>query len=118
LTTSSPTASPTPTPTPTATATTTATTTPSATPTPVPAVPYSINIQGFAFSPATLTIPVGSVVTWTNKDGIPHTVTSDTGAFNGSVNAGTSFSFTFSQAGTFAYHCAIHPSMVAKVIVQ
>jgi predicted lipoprotein with Yx(FWY)xxD motif/plastocyanin len=107
---------PTPVPTPTSSLTATATTTPSATQAPI--VPYSINIQNFAFSPGTITIPVGSMVTWTNKDGIPHTVTSDSNAFNGSVGGNASFSFIFTQAGIFPYHCAIHAYMTAKVIVQ
>jgi plastocyanin len=82
------------------------------------AADMQIDIQGFAFNPATLTIPVGTKVTWTNKDAATHTVTSDTGAFDSKdIANGASFSFTFSQAGTFAYHCAIHPRMVAAVTV-
>jgi plastocyanin len=76
-------------------------------------------IQSMAFSPATLTVAVNSTVTWTNKDAIAHTVTSDTGVFDsGSVAAGSTFSYTFATEGTFAYHCKIHPGMVAKVVVS
>jgi predicted lipoprotein with Yx(FWY)xxD motif/plastocyanin len=113
-----PTAVLTPTPTPTPTPAPSPTPTPTPTPTPAAPVPYSINIQGFAFSPATATVPIGTVVTWTNKDSAAHTVTSNTGVFNGSVSPGASFSFTFTQAGTFPYHCSIHPSMVATIIVK
>jgi amicyanin len=78
----------------------------------------------FAFSPATLTIKVGTTVTWKNTTAAAHTVTSDDGK---SFDSGTSnpitaqsgtFSFTFTTAGTFAYHCAIHPFMKATIIVQ
>ena len=78
----------------------------------------------FAFSPATLTVKVGTTVTWTNMTQAPHTVTSDDGKTfdSGSSNpispSGGTFSFTFSKAGTFAYHCQIHPFMKATIIVQ
>lgn len=77
-------------------------------------------IQGMAFSPATLTVTVGTTVKWTNKDAIAHTVTSDTGTVlnSGNVAANGTFSFMFMTAGTYSYHCAIHPSMVAKVVVN
>jgi plastocyanin len=86
--------------------------------TPAAAADMQIDIQGFAFNPATLTIPVGTKVTWTNKDAATHTVTSDTGAFDSKdLPNGASFSFTFSQAGTFSYKCAIHPRMIASITV-
>ena len=76
-------------------------------------------IQGMAFSPATLTVAVGTTVKWTNKDGVAHTVTSDTGLFDSqNVNANGVFSYMFMTAGTFNYHCTIHPTMVAKIIVK
>lgn len=75
-------------------------------------------IQGMAFSPVTLTITAGTTVTWTNKDAMTHTVTSDTGLFDsGNIAANGTSSYTFANAGTFAYHCAIHPSMKATVVV-
>jgi len=76
-------------------------------------------IQGMAFSPSIITVAVNTTVTWTNKDAITHTVTSDSGAFDsGNVVSGSTFSYTFATAGTFAYHCKIHPSMVATVVVS
>ena len=77
------------------------------------------DIKDFAFG--ALSVPAGTKITWTNKDTAPHTVTSDTGAFDSGVatslgNGGT-FSFTFATAGSFAYHCEIHPSMKATVTV-
>jgi plastocyanin len=77
-----------------------------------------VAIKGFAFSPATLTIKVGTTVKWTNQDSVAHTVTSDTGLFDsGDLAAGDTFIFTFTQAGTFAYHCTMHPSMTATIVV-
>jgi plastocyanin len=85
----------------------------------------SVSIVSMAFSPTTLTVAVGTTVTWTNNDSAAHTVTSDTGLFDsgnlsaaGSGSSGGSFSFTFNNAGTFNYHCTYHSMMVAKVIVQ
>jgi plastocyanin len=82
-----------------------------------------VSISGFAFAPATKTISVGDTVTWTNNEtSVPHTATSDSGvtpAFDtGTISAGTSASVTFMQAGTFAYHCSIHPSMHGTIVVE
>jgi plastocyanin len=73
----------------------------------------------FTFSPASLTVKVGTTVTWRNSTGAPHTVTSDDGTtFNGMLPTGGTFTFTFTKAGTFPYHCNIHPYMKAMIIVQ
>lgn len=78
----------------------------------------SVNIQGNSFTPATLNAKVGDKITWTNNDGYDHTVTSDTGEFDsGHISSGQTFSFTFTKAGTFTYHCAIHTFMAAQVVV-
>ncbi|MBI4187186.1 MAG: cupredoxin family copper-binding protein [Chloroflexi bacterium] len=81
--------------------------------------PVEVEISGFAFVPATITVAVGSTVTWTNQDSVPHTVTSDAGIFD-SVRLGRdgSFSYSFAERGTFSYHCAVHPYMKAKVVVE
>ena len=106
-------------PTPTAAPTATPTTNPTPTPTPTTASSgNSVSIMNFSFSPASLTVKVGTKVTWTNHDSVTHTVTADQGAFNSTVPAGGSFSFTFSKAGTYAYHCMIHPFMMATIVVQ
>ena len=79
----------------------------------------AVNIQGSAFAPATVTVRVGDTVTWTNHDAFSHTSTSDTGAWDtGVIRAGTSGSFVFTAAGTFAYHCAIHAFMHGTIVVQ
>jgi plastocyanin len=81
----------------------------------------SIAIQNFAFNPQSITVKVGSTVTWTDKDTTAHTVTSVSGpaSFNSGPLAapGGTFKFTFSQAGTYSYHCAIHPFMMATITV-
>jgi plastocyanin len=75
--------------------------------------------MNFAFSPATLTVKTGTKVTWTNSDSVTHTVTADQGTFDsGGLSPGSSFSFTFTKTGTYSYHCNIHHSMTATVIVQ
>jgi plastocyanin len=79
----------------------------------------SISIENFAFNPKEVTIPVGAKVTWTNNDSATHTITSDTGLFESpEMVVGTWFHFTFDQAGSFAYHCKLHPNMKGTVIVQ
>jgi plastocyanin len=76
-------------------------------------------IQGMAFTPSTITVSAGTTITWTNKDGVAHTVTSTTGIFNSqSISAGGVFSRIFSTAGTYPYYCTIHPTMTATVIVN
>lgn len=78
----------------------------------------AVAIEDFAFDPADLQVEVGTSVTWTNIDPQTHTVTADEGAFDSSSLSGeASFEFTFDEAGTFAYHCEIHPAMTATVVV-
>lgn len=79
----------------------------------------AITIQGFAFDPATAAVPMGTEVTWTNADPVPHTVTADDGSFDsGPLDQGGTFSMTFNEAGEVAYACAIHPTMKGTVTVQ
>ncbi len=78
-----------------------------------------VNIKGFAFSPGALTVKAGTTVTWTNEDSASHTIVSDSGAFSSdSIATGKTFSYTFDTAGTYEYHCGIHPSMKAKIAVE
>ncbi len=78
-----------------------------------------VKIDNFSFGPETLTIAVGTTVTWTNRDDIPHTVVSTDGVFKSKVlDTDEKFSFNFSKAGTYPYFCSIHPKMTGKVIVQ
>ncbi|OPY38350.1 MAG: Halocyanin precursor [Methanoregula sp. PtaU1.Bin051] len=76
-------------------------------------------MKNFAFSPATITVKPETTVTWTNEDSAIHTIVADSGAFASDIlGTGPSFRFTFSTAGTYTYHCSIHPSMKGTVIVQ
>jgi plastocyanin len=78
-----------------------------------------VKIDNFSFGPATLTVPAGTTVSWTNRDDIPHTVVSTEGVFKSKVlDTDEKFSFTFSKAGSYPYFCSIHPKMTGKVIVQ
>lgn len=117
-------ANPTPTTAPTAAPTTAPTDTPTTAPTDTPTTAAasggnSVSVANFSFSPASVTVKVGTKVTWKNNDSVTHTVTADQGAFDsGDLPPGQSFSFTFTKAGTYSYHCNIHPSMTATIVVQ
>ena len=90
-------------------------------PAPTPAPTNTVLMQGMAFSPATITVAVGTTVTWKNQDSYAHTSTSDTNVWDtGSIQGGGSATTTFNTAGTFPYHCTFHESMGMKgtVIVQ
>ena len=77
-----------------------------------------VSIDNFAFVPATLTVPVGSSVTWTNHDEEPHTVAASDGSFHSSgMGAQGTYSHSFATAGTFDYVCSIHPFMHGTVVV-
>jgi len=78
-----------------------------------------IKIDNFSFGPATVTVPAGSVVTWTNHDDVPHVVASEDKSFRSkALDTDDKFAFTFTKPGTYTYYCAIHPKMTAKVVVQ
>ena len=78
-----------------------------------------VNIDNFVFGPQTITVPVGTTVTWTNSDDIPHTSVSTEGVFKSKVlDTDEKFSYTFTKAGTYPYYCTIHPKMTGKVVVQ
>ena len=78
-----------------------------------------VTISGFAFVPRSLTVQVGDAVSWRNADSAAHTATADGGAWDTKAIAGngTSLPVLMSAAGTFPYHCAIHPGMTGTVVV-
>jgi plastocyanin len=83
------------------------------------AVNATVKIDNCVFGPQTLTVPVGTTVTWTNSDDIPHTSVSTEGVFKSKVlDTDENFSYTFTKAGTYPYYCTIHPKMTGKVVVQ
>lgn len=102
------------------------------------AAEIEVRVANIAYSPGSLEISVGDAVTWTSEDeGVRHTVTSGEpagesvpgvsegepakpdGTFDGALDdAGTSFTFTFDDAGSYAYFCEVHPSMTAEINVR
>jgi plastocyanin len=79
----------------------------------------TVTIDNFSFSPADITVPAGTTLTWTNRDDIPHTVVSNDQQFKSkALDTDEKFSHTFDKPGTYSYFCSIHPKMVAKVIVE
>jgi plastocyanin len=77
------------------------------------------DMSGNEFVPGELTITVGDTVTWTNSDTVPHTVTSDDGGplDSGIIDAGATWSYTFTEPGTYSFYCEVHPSMQGTVTV-
>lgn len=87
---------------------------------PAAAATQQVMMQGYAYSPAALTVRVGDTVTWMQHDEAPHDVvtTSAPVAFRGpQLSAGQSWSYTFRQPGTYQYYCSVHPDMRASVTV-
>ncbi len=110
---------------------TTKTTPPGTTPATTAGGGESVTIADMAFSPAKLTVKAGTTVTWTNQDGVSHTVTSTDGPGtdaattslfdSGALSQGETFSFTFDKPGTYDYECTIHATMAsmhAEVVVE
>lgn len=84
-----------------------------------PAAAAEVKIDNFAFGPQSLTVKVGTTVTWTNRDDIPHTVVSSDGVFKSKArDTDESFSYKFDKAGTYSYFCSLHPKMTGQVVVQ
>lgn len=81
---------------------------------------YQVEIRNFAFSPKTLTVPVGTRVVWTNRDDEPHVVVSSAAAFQASpaLDTDDSYAVVLSKPGSYAYFCGIHPMMVGTIIVH
>jgi plastocyanin len=78
-----------------------------------------VKIDNFSFGPQTLTVRVGTTVTWTNGDDIPHTSVSTEGVFKSKVmDTDEKFSYTFTKSGKYPYYCTIHPRMTGEVVVQ
>jgi plastocyanin len=78
-----------------------------------------VMVDNFSFTPATAAVPVGTTVTWTNHDDIPHNVVSPDRKFKSPVlDSDETFSHTFDVAGTYKYYCSIHPRMTGQVVVR
>lgn len=86
---------------------------------PVSAQTVDVDISGFRFVPAVITIKAGDTVRWTNKDSVRHTATADDQSFDtGLLAQGQSGEITFDKPGEYEYHCTPHPGIRAKVIVE
>ena len=86
--------------------------------TPARAEDTKVSIDNFTFAPAQLTIKVGTTVTWTNHDDIPHTVVSAGKFRSKTMDTDDSFSFTFTAAGDYKYFCSLHPHMTGMIKVE
>jgi plastocyanin len=85
----------------------------------IPPSASRVDIRQFKFSAATLAVPAGTTVVWTNRDEELHTVTSAERVFaSPGLDAGETFAFTFTTPGTFRYYCALHPHMTGTVVVR
>lgn len=79
---------------------------------------HEVEISGFAYRPAELTITAGDSVTWTNVDAVEHTATATDGSWDtGTIAAGASATVTFSAPGTYEYLCTPHPQMTGRIVV-
>jgi amicyanin len=80
----------------------------------------AVSIDNFTFGPPSLKVKIGTTVTWTNKDDIPHGIASSNNAFAKSkaLDTDDSYSFTFTTPGTYQYFCYIHPHMVGTIVVE
>jgi plastocyanin len=86
---------------------------------PAASQPNTVTMSNVAFGPASITVSVGTTITWQNNDGINHTSTSDTGVWDtGTIPPGGNKTTIFNTAGTFPYHCTVHPMMTGTVIVK
>jgi plastocyanin len=79
----------------------------------------TVNIDNFAFAPATLTVTAGTTVTWKNEDDSPHRIGDKDGTFkSAALDTDDTFSHTFAAPGEYPYICTIHPYMVGKIVVK
>jgi Icc protein len=80
---------------------------------------YDVSVDNFSFAPATASVRVGSTITWTNRDDIPHTVVSTERKFKSPVlDTDQQFSHRFDAPGTYEYFCSIHPKMTGLFVVE
>lgn len=89
-------------------------------PSPISPAPVSADILNYQYTPKTITVKVGTTVTWTNKDTVAHTVTvtgSGGGPDSTLFGQNQTYSYTFDKAGTYPYYCKPHPYMKGTVVV-
>lgn len=76
----------------------------------------TVAMSGAQFVPASVTVNVGDTVTWRNDDGIAHSARADNGSFDTGIFSSGSRSHAFTQAGSFGYFCAVHPSTMRGTV--
>jgi 3',5'-cyclic-AMP phosphodiesterase len=80
---------------------------------------FDIAVDNFSFSPAATTVGVGTAVTWTNRDDIPHNIVCTDRSFRSPVlDTDQRFTHTFDNPGHYSYFCAIHPKMTGEIVVK
>lgn len=80
---------------------------------------HTVEIRGFAYVPATLSVAVGDTVVWINRDVVPHTATRDAAAWDsGTIDAEASWSLVAGAPGSQPYFCVFHPTMRGELIVR
>jgi len=84
-----------------------------------PSTPNQITVENFSFQPGTLTVKIGTTVTWVNHDDEPHTVNENNKTFkSGTLDTDAKFSYKFTSPGTYSYFCSLHPRMTGQIIVK
>jgi plastocyanin len=84
-----------------------------------PSTPNQIMVENFSFQPGTLTVKIGTTVTWVNHDDEPHTVNENNKTFkSGTLDTDAKFSYKFTSPGTYSYFCSLHPRMTGQIIVK
>lgn len=80
----------------------------------------AVTIEDYIYEPASITVPKGTTVSFTNRDSTPHTATSkESGLFeSGSIDTGKTGKVTLEETGTFAYYCLFHPFMKGTIVVE
>jgi len=87
--------------------------------TPTAATANQIMVENFSFQPGTLTVKIGTTVTWVNHDDEPHTVNESNKTFkSGTLDTDAKFSYKFTSPGTYSYFCSLHPRMTGQIIVK
>src|SRR5215216_5001782 len=77
-----------------------------------------VHIDNFTFEPREIRVKVGTTVTWTNRDDIPHTIVSAGKFRSKTLDTDDTFAFTFTAAGDYRYFCSLHPHMTGMVKVE
>ena len=86
--------------------------------TPALAEDVAVKIGNFTFGPQELKVKAGTTVTWTNEDDIPHTVVSPNNFRSKVLDTDGTYTFTFTNPGTYKYFCSLHPHMTGTIVVE